>query len=110
MGFPRRQIRIGAAMPCTVYFMICRPCSRGAGCAVGPDKRWIAFLRYQGGGFVHSEAAATVVLSSTEARDLYKRSLAGLVQEARSVQIGEGSPFCTLPGRRSRSSRGPPIE
>merc|ERR1712194_217893 len=54
-----RDVRFvyGAAMPCTVYVFF-RPCRRGAGCAVGPDRRWIAFLHYRGGGFAHSEADA----------------------------------------------------
>merc|ERR1712060_25840 len=52
----------------------------------------------------------TVDLKSSDASDLHKRSRVGLVQEAWSAQTGEGQPFCALPGRRSRSSRGPPID
>merc|ERR1712194_439342 len=91
-----RFVRIGAAIPFTVYLIFFRPCRRGAGCAVGPDRRWIAFLHYRGGGFVHSEAATYSF--EFKRSDLYKRSLAGLVQEARSAQTGEGPPSARCQG------------
>merc|ERR1712087_910434 len=107
-----RDVRFvyGAAMPCTDYVFFfglagvaqdARSVQTGDGslfCTTGAAVSYTA------------KPLRTVDLNSSEASDLYKRSLVGLVQEARSAQTGERPPFCALPGRRSWSSRGPPID